>query len=69
MEYREQLPFDEYLQQLCLPALNACGEADRYDGHVARLTLFESLRWLELGVEAHLFSFSAGKKAPRELRV
>jgi hypothetical protein len=29
---------------------------------VARAQFFESLRWLELGIDARLFSFSAGKK-------
>jgi hypothetical protein len=62
MDYREQLPFDEYIQRLFLPALNACAGVERHDGLVARAALFESLRWLELGIEARLFSFSAGKK-------
>lgn len=65
MDYREQLPFDEYMQRLFLPALSACADVeDPYSDLVSIGALFEALRWLELGIDARLFSFSAGKKIP-----
>jgi len=62
MEYRDLLPFDEYLQRLFLPALSECSNGDRYDSLLGTALLFEALRWLEVGIDLKVFSISAGKK-------
>lgn len=61
MEYQALLPFDEYLQRLFLPALRECSTSDHYDAQTTRLVLFETLRWLELGVDLRVFSNDAGR--------
>jgi hypothetical protein len=62
MEYRDLLPFDEYVQRLFLPALRQCSDTPRYDSLSAAVALFEALRWLEFGIDGQLFSYSAGQK-------
>jgi hypothetical protein len=61
MEYQKLLPFDEYLQRLFLPALGDCLRSARYEFVPAAAALFEAIRWVELGVDARLFSISAGQ--------
>ena len=66
MRYQELFPVDEYIERLFIPSLDRCSVSSGNDALTARLMLFEALRWLELGVDLHVFPVSVGRALVKE---
>src|ERR1022692_4668561 len=58
MDYRDLLPLDSFLNSVLLPAIGMCSRQEgrsAYDAIISRLTLFEAVGWLSVGVEFSVF--------------